>query len=270
MFTLLTPETGLPAAFPKSAVLLINKPLGWTSFDVVNKIRWLLCKRLGTKKLKVGHAGTLDPLADGLLLLCVGEATRLIDQFQAMPKVYTGVFTFGATTASYDREKACDNFFPVEHLSDELLQSLLPKFRGAVVQIPPVYSAVKVDGKRVYKNARTGETVEMPERTVQIDTFTLGNLQPVPPPEFPGARIISNKGAAIWQHPDYEAGKQCTFEVKCSKGTYIRSLAFDLGEAAGSGTYLSALRRTASGGFELKDAWTIEQITAAANTPANP
>ena len=270
MYTLLTPETGLPEIFPKSAVLLLDKPLGWSSFDVVNKVRWLLIKRLGIKKLKVGHAGTLDPLADGLLLICVGDATRLIDQFQAGAKVYSGVFTFGATTASYDREKPCDNFFPVEHLNDALLQSLLPQFIGAVVQIPPIYSAVKVDGKRVYKNARTGETVEMPERTVLIESFTLGALQPVPKQEFPEARIISNKGADIWQHPDYEAGVQCSFEVKCSKGTYIRSLAADLGQAAQSGAFLSALRRTASGDFHVKDAWTIEAFNSAADPDPKP
>ncbi len=260
MLTILAKDQPLPDPFPPGAVLLADKPLAWTSFDVVNKIRYLLSRRLGVKKLKIGHAGTLDPLATGLLILCTGNYTRKIEEFQAMPKEYTGTITFGATTPSFDLEKGVDAVFPTDHLTDDLLQAAVTQFTGEIRQIPPVFSAVKVDGRRVYKNARTGEEVELPERTVSIDAFEIGPLRPVPPPLYREVRTISKKGAPILLHPDHAAGVQVDFRVVCSKGTYIRTLANDLGRAVDSGAYLSSLRRTRTGGFSVEDAWTVEDL----------
>lgn len=262
MFNILTPQSPFPEEFPKGALLLVDKPLGWTSFDVVNKIRYRLTRRLGVKKFKIGHAGTLDPLATGLLLICTGEYTKKIESLQAMPKEYTGVITFGATTASYDLEKPVDATYPTGHLTDELLQKTVQQFTGDIEQIPPMFSAVKVDGKRLYKNARTGQLMELEPRKVRIDTFELGPLRPVPPSDRTEAVVLSKKGPPIWLHPDYPAGLQCDFRVVCSKGTYIRSLAHDLGQAAGSGAYLSSLRRTGTGGFSVETAWTVETLDA--------
>lgn len=257
---LLTPAHPFPDPFPKGAILLIDKPFSWSSFDVVNRTRYLLVRRTGNKKLKVGHAGTLDPLATGLLILCAGDFTKRIDEFQAMPKEYTGTITFGATRPSFDLEKAVDATFPTDHLTDALLEQVRHQFIGDILQVPPIYSAVKVDGKRLYKNARTGQEVEMPHRNVQVSTFELGPLRPVPTPERDGPIVASTKGAPIMLHPEYAAGVQCDFRVVCSKGTYIRSLAHDLGQAVGSGAYLSSLCRTATGGFSLEGAWTMEGL----------
>jgi tRNA pseudouridine55 synthase len=260
MFVTLEKNTAFPEPFPKGALLLIDKPFSWSSFDVVNKVRYLLAQRLGLKpkKFKVGHAGTLDPLATGLLLLCIGDYTKRIEQLQATSKTYTGVFTFGATTPSFDLEKAVDATFPTDHLTDALIQQALPDFLGDIQQVPPVFSAIKVDGERLYKNARTGETVAMPFRTVHIDAFNVGLLRATPPSEGQKPGVISKKGAEIMLHPDYAAGLQADFEVVCGKGTYIRSLAHDLGQAVGTGAYLSSLRRTASGAFSVADAWTMD------------
>lgn len=263
MLTLLAPGMPFPNEFPKGALLLVDKPPGWTSFDVVNKIRFHLSRRLGIKKIKIGHAGTLDPLASGLLILCIGEYTRKIESFQAMPKAYAGVITFGATTPSFDLEKAVDTTFPTAHLTDALLQALIrERFTGDIEQIPPMFSAVKVDGRRLYKNARTGQEMELEPRRVHIAEFELGPLQPMPaagagdrPPV-----VLNKKGAPIYLHAEYAAGLQCTFRVVCGKGTYIRSLAADLGQAAGSGAYLSSLRRTRTGGYSVEDAWTVEGV----------
>ena len=261
MLSTLSPGTPFPAEFPKGGLLLIDKPLGWTSFDVVSKIRYLLSRRIGVKRIKIGHAGTLDPLATGLLLLCTGDYTKKIETLQGLEKEYTGVFTFGATTPSFDREKPVDATFPTEHLSDELLQKTVQQFLGDIEQIPPMYSAVKVDGKRLYKNARTGEEVELSPRQVRIDEFQLGPLRPVEPSNQATETIIkSKKGASIYLYPDYSDGLQCDFRVVCGKGTYIRSLAFDLGQALGAGAYLSSLRRTRTGGFSVVDAWTVEGL----------
>jgi tRNA pseudouridine55 synthase len=257
---LLLPDKPLPDPFPKGAVLLVDKPLAWTSFDVVNKVRYLLSRRLGQKKLKVGHAGTLDPLATGLLILCVGDQTKKIESYQAMPKTYTGTFTLGATTPSFDLEKAPDAFFPTAHITNELLEQARRQFIGDILQVPPVFSAVKVDGRRLYKNARTGEEVALPHRPVHISEFELiGELHPVPPNNTM-ATVVSKKGAPIMLHPDYADGLQIDFRVTCSKGTYIRSLAQDFGNALHSGAYLSSLRRTATGGFSVEDAWTMDAL----------
>ena len=259
-YHILSKEQSFPDPFPPGALLLIDKPLAWTSFDVVKKVRGALVRRTGLKKLKVGHAGTLDPLATGLLIVCVGSYTRLIDTLQAMPKSYSGIITLGATTPSFDLEKGVDATFPTAHVTNALLQEKRLGFVGDILQVPPIFSAVKVDGKRLYKNARTGEEVELPHRPVQIESFELGPLRAVPTGQKE-AIIASDRGATIMLHPDYAEGLQLDFEVVCSKGTYIRSLANDLGQAVGSGGYLSSLRRTGSGGFSAADAWEVEELT---------
>ncbi|MCC7466863.1 MAG: tRNA pseudouridine(55) synthase TruB [Saprospiraceae bacterium] len=256
------PGQAFPEPFPKGAILLVNKPLTWTSFSVVNKVRYFLSRRVGHKKLKIGHAGTLDPLATGLLILCVGDFTKRIEEFQAMPKSYEGTITLGATTPSFDLEKAPDQFFPTEHITPELLEQARLQFIGDIEQIPPVFSAVKVDGRRLYKNARTGEEVELPQRKVSIALFELlGGLRKVQPSGLE-AYVASKKGAPIMLHPDYTEGLQIDFRVVCSKGTYIRSLAKDFGEAVHSGGYLSRLVRTGTGGFDVKDAWELDDLIA--------
>jgi tRNA pseudouridine55 synthase len=264
MYQLLRKNTAFPDPFPKGALVLIDKPYSWTSFDVVNKVRYLIAQRLGLKpkKFKVGHAGTLDPLATGLLVLCIGDYTKKIETLQAMPKAYTGVITFGATTPSFDLEKGVDTVFPTDHLTDELIQKALPAFVGDIMQVPPVFSAVKVDGERMYKNARTGEEVEMPFRSVRVDSFEVGPLRPVPPTDAQPPMVISKKGAAIMLHPDHAEGLQVDFKIVCGKGTYIRSLANDLGQAVGSGAYLSSLRRVETAGFSVEDAWEIPEFEA--------
>jgi tRNA pseudouridine55 synthase len=257
---IITPGQLFPDPFPKGAVLLVNKPLAWTSFDVVNKVRYFLSRRVGNKKLKVGHAGTLDPLATGLLIICAGDFTKRIDEFQAMVKAYEGTIVLGATTPSFDLEKAPDQFFPTEHITPALMEQARTQFIGDIEQIPPVFSAVKVDGRRLYKNARTGEEVELPQRKVHIDTFELlGELRQVVS-SGKEAYVASKKGAPIMLHPDYAKGVQIDFRVVCSKGTYIRALAKDFGEAVQSGAYLSRLVRTGTGGFDLKDAWELEDL----------
>ena len=215
-------------------LLLIDKPLNWTSFQVVNKIRWELKNKFGIKKLKVGHAGTLDPLATGLLLVCTGKMTKKISEIQALVKEYTGTFTMGATTPSYDLETPIDCTFPIDHLDDNALKEVINQFTGVVDQYPPVFSAIKKDGKRLYEYARKGEEIKINSRQVEILAFELTKIK-LPTIDF---------------------------YVKCTKGTYIRSLANDYGKALGSGAHLSSLRRTAIGLHRIEDAYTIEQITA--------
>ncbi len=265
---LLTPTLPFPEPFPRGAVVLIDKPLGWTSFDVVNKVRYLLANRLGIKymKLKVGHAGTLDPLATGLLVLCVGDQTKQIERLQGMEKAYTGTFTFGAATASFDLEKPVSETFPTDHLNDGMLQRALEQFTGLIMQAPPVFSAIKIDGRRVYKDARTGAEVEMPERPVFVKSFSTGELRPVKQQHSEReVAVISKKGASIYQYPDYSEGLQADFEVVCGKGVYIRSLASDLGMALDTGAYLSSLCRIHASGYDLADAWEIGQFAAWVN-----
>ena len=265
---LFSPTLPFPDPFPKGAVVLIDKPLGWTSFDVVNKVRYLLANRLRIKymKLKVGHAGTLDPLATGLLVLCVGEFTKQIERLQGMEKTYTGTFTFGATTASFDLEKPVSEIFPTAHLNDELLQRALEQFTGQIMQAPPVFSAIKIDGRRVYKDARTGAEVDMPERPVFVKSFSVGSLRPVASADYEReTSIISKKGASIYLHPDYRDGLHADFEAVCGKGVYIRSLANDLGMALDTGACLSSLRRTSASGYNLSEAWDVERFAAWVN-----
>ena len=216
--------------YQNGQVLLIDKPLTWTSFQVVNKIRWEIKQQFNLKKIKVGHAGTLDPLANGLLILCTGKFTKRIDEFQAQEKEYTGTFTIGATTPSYDLETGVDKTYPTEHITADLIQKKTKQFIGAIEQKPPIFSAIKKDGKRLYELARAGETTEIKSRKVTITKFEI-------------TKIVDSK---------------IDFRVVCSKGTYIRSLAYDFGLALNSGAHLSALRRTKIGDFDVKNAKTIE------------
>jgi tRNA pseudouridine55 synthase len=225
----------LPTDFVTGSALLIDKPAQWTSFDVVNKLRFAIRKRHELRKIKVGHAGTLDPMATGLLILCTGAATKQIDDFQGMPKVYEGTLRLGATTPSYDAETPVDAEFPTEHITPELLEQARLQFLGPIAQVPPMYSAIKMDGQPLYKKARQGVEVERKARDVEITAF-----------EF--TRIAL---------PDID------FRVHCSKGTYIRSLAHDLGQACQSGAYLTRLVRTHIGPHALENAWALDELIQA-------
>lgn len=216
-----SPETD----FLKGALLLIDKPLDWTSFDVVNKVRILLMRKYHSR-LKVGHAGTLDPLATGLLIICTGKLTKRIDEFQAGEKEYTGTFVIGATRPSYDKETEIDETFPTEHITDELIQQATKPFIGEIEQVPPHYSAIKVGGKRAYKSAHKGVEVKMSPRQVFIREFEVKRLD----------------------------ATHVAFRVVCGKGTYIRALARDFGLALKSGAYLDTLCRTRIGDFRLTQA----------------
>lgn len=207
-------------------VFLIDKPLDWTSFDVVNKIRWNIRKAYDLKKIKVGHAGTLDPKATGLLLVCTGKWTKRIDEFQAQEKTYTGTIKLGVTTPTYDLESEEDQTFPTAHLTEEIIQEATNQFIGEIDQFPPMHSAIKVDGKRLYELARDGQEIERKARRITIHDFKITKIN----------------------LPFLD------FEVNCSKGTYIRSLAYDFGKAVNSGGYLTALRRTKIGNFDVIDA----------------
>ena len=207
--------------FISGEILYIDKPLGWTSFDAVKRLRGALQRRLGLKKFKVGHAGTLDPLATGVLIVCTGRATRLIDTLQAGVKEYVATLQLGATTPSFDLEKKIDSTYPTDHITRELIEETLPQFRGSIMHVPPVFSAVKVDGKRAYKFARKGAEVELKPKQLQIDELELTGF-------------------------DSES-MRLSIRVVCSKGTYIRALARDIGAALNSGAHLVALRRTRVG-----------------------
>ncbi len=221
--------------FAEGEVLLIDKPHGWTSFDVVNSLRYFIRRVYGLKKIKVGHAGTLDPMATGLLILCTGKMTKQIDRFQGMDKVYVGQMQLGATTPSYDKETEPDRHFDISELTLEKLQEQTKQFLGEIEQVPPRYSAIKIKGKRAYDYARNNEEVRMKSRKVHIHQFEIIN---------------------------YEA-PLAEFVVKCSKGTYIRSLVRDFGESLQNGAYLTALKRTQIGDFLLKDAYTPEAFKQA-------
>lgn len=245
----------LPTEYmPEGGVYLVDKPLGWTSFDVVNKIRFHLGRKLNVKRPKVGHAGTLDPLATGLLVLCVGQHTKMINELQAEEKTYTGHFVLGATTASYDRETPVTDLRPTQHLTAADLEAARAQFMGELNQYPPIYSAVKMDGKKLYEVARAGKTVELETRPVEILEFTLGEPQVI----VPGQEVEVLLKPTVKYFPE-EHGLRVPFMVRCTKGTYIRSLAHDFGEALGCGGYLGSLCRKASGRFDLKDAHTVEE-----------
>ena len=222
----------MPFHFQEGEVLLIDKPLGWTSFDVVNFIRSFIRKLYGIKKLKVGHAGTLDPMATGLLILCTGKKTKEIDAYQGMEKVYVGQLRLGATTPSYDKETEEDRSFDIAGIDLDMLKETTSSFLGEIDQVPPLYSAIKIKGERSYMLARKDQDVKLKSRKVTIHDFDILSFEP------PHAQ----------------------FYVKCSKGTYIRSLVRDFGEKLENGAYLSALKRTQIGSYQLSDAWSLEDF----------
>ena len=216
--------------FRKGEVLAFDKPYGWTSFGLVAKVRWLVCRKLGVKKLKVGHAGTLDPLATGVLLVCTGKATKRIAELQSHTKEYVATLRLGATTPSFDLEKPVDAEYPTDHITRELVEETLARFVGTIEQIPPVFSACKVNGSRAYDLARRGEEVELKAKTLVIDELELLRC------DLPEVEI----------------------RVVCSKGTYIRALARDIGQALRSGAHLTALRRTRIGDIRVEDCLQLE------------
>ncbi|HLS12403.1 MAG TPA: tRNA pseudouridine(55) synthase TruB [Flavobacteriaceae bacterium] len=220
--------------FLDGEMILVDKPLEWTSFQVVNKVRWLLRKQFNLRRIKVGHAGTLDPLATGLLILCVGKFTKKIEKYQAQDKEYTGTILLGATTPSYDAETEVDETFPTDHIDEALINEAVKKFIGTIQQQPPIFSALKKDGKRLYEYARKGEEVDIPTREIRIESFEITRI----------------------------ALPEVDFRVVCSKGTYIRSLAHDFGKAVQSGGYLTELRRTKIGSFDVENSQSIEEIEA--------
>lgn len=226
--------------FISGHTLLIDKPLGWTSFDVVKRVRGVLTRRYKVKRFKVGHAGTLDPLASGVMLVCTGRSTKLIDTLQAGVKEYVATMALGATTPSFDLETSIDATYPTEHITRQLVEDTLKNFIGRIEQIPPAFSAVKVDGKRAYKMARQGKTPELKPKVLQIDELQLLSFSPT----------------------------EIKVRVVCSKGTYIRALARDIGAALGSGAHLTALRRTRVGDSCIYDCMDVDSaIDWLKNTP---
>ncbi|MBO8460581.1 MAG: tRNA pseudouridine(55) synthase TruB [Bacteroidetes bacterium] len=219
--------------FKAGEVLYFDKPLGWTSFDVVNRVRWKLCREvLKEKKLKVGHAGTLDPLATGVMIVCTGKKTKDIDYYQYQTKEYVAEIRLGATTPSFDLEHPIDAEYPTEHITEELIRRVLPSFVGEIWQTPPVYSAIKVDGKRAYDYARKGEDIAIKPKLLVIDEIELLSF----------------------------VDMVMKIRVVCSKGTYIRALARDIGEALQSGAHLISLRRTRVGNIKVEDCMNMEQF----------
>ncbi len=219
--------------YQKGKLLLVDKPLNWTSFDLVNYVRLELKRKAGIKEIKVGHAGTLDPLASGLVMICTGTWTKKINEFQSMEKEYVGQITLGATTPSYDLETEIDETFPTEHITQEMMYEAAKSFEGIIEQLPPVYSAIKIKGKRAYDYARQGLDVKINAKTVQIHSFNINLIDD---------NVI-------------------TFRIRCSKGTYIRSIAHDFGKKLNSGAHLSQLRRTAIGEYLVVNAITPQQFT---------
>jgi len=224
--------------FLDGQILLINKPLGWTSFDVVKKIKNLIRTKYSLKKLKVGHAGTLDPLATGLLIVCTGKFTKQISELQGQAKVYTGDITLGGTTASYDLETEIDTEFETNHIFESLIKETTAQFIGDIDQKPPIFSALKRGGERLYEKARRGERFEIEARKVSVHSFDIKSFK------MP----------------------KVSFEIKCSKGTYIRSIAHDFGAALNSGAYLSKLCRTAIGNYQLSDALDVADFEKQLNS----
>lgn len=224
-------------------ILCFDKPYRWTSFDLVGRVRWALCRSLGVKKLKVGHAGTLDPLATGVMIVCTGRATKRIDQLQAETKEYVATIALGATTPSFDLEHPIDATYPTAHITRELVEQSLQKFLGRIEQVPPAFSACKVNGKRAYKLARKGEDVELKPKILVLDEIELlSGPQPAEPA------------------PDGTPLLSITIRVVCSKGTYIRALARDIGLVLGSGGHLTALRRTRVGDVRVENCLNPEEF----------
>lgn len=220
--------------FQEGEILVFDKPLTWTSFDIVNKIRRELCKKLGVKKLKVGHAGTLDPLATGVVLVCTGKKTHEIERLMNHTKEYIATLQLGATTPCFDREQPVDATYPTEHITRQLIDEVIPQFLGEQWQVPPMYSAVRVDGQRAYDLARKGQEVELKAKLLVIDEIEVLGFDP--------------------------EQMQLEIRVVCSRGTYIRALARDIGQRLNSGAYLTSLRRTRVGEYTLENAYTIDSF----------
>ena len=221
--------------FVNGEILLIDKPYKWTSFNVVGSVRYLLKHHFNIKKIKVGHAGTLDPLATGLLIICTGKFTKRIEYIQAFEKEYTGTIRLGATTPCYDLEKEIDKTFDISYINDEILFKTTKKFIGNIEQTPPIYSALKINGKRAYEYARKNKEVKIKSKLINIKTFDISNIR-------------------------YSEFVDIDFRVVCSKGTYIRSLARDFGEALNNGAHLTSLCRTKIGNYKLEDAFKIDDL----------
>lgn len=224
-------ETSRKYDFKGGEMLLVNKPLKWTSFDVVNKLRYTIKHRLGVKKIKVGHAGTLDPLADGLLLICTGKKTKTIEQLMGLEKAYSGIIRLGNTTPSFDLETEFDETFPTDHITENQIKELAYQMIGEQSQLPPIFSAKKVNGKRAYDYARKGEEVELKPKQILITQFDITAVE----------------------------GLDVHFLIRCSKGTYIRSIANDFGKKLASGSHLAALRREAIGTHNLTDSKNVDE-----------
>ena len=220
--------------FKEGEILLINKPVTWTSFDVVNNVRYFLKKALGQNKVKIGHTGTLDPLATGLLILCSGKFTKKIETFKVFDKEYTGTFVLGATTPSFDLEMAIDHRYPIDMLTEQVILETASRFTGSFMQTPPRFSAVKIKGRRAYDYARQDEEVKIEPKLIHIQAFEITDI----------------------------ALPNVHFRIACSKGTYIRALARDFGQALNNGAYLDTLCRTRIGPYRLQDAWELDALKA--------
>ena len=255
--------------YPEGIVVVVDKPYRWTSADVIRKVKWMAIKHFHKKNLKVGHAGTLDPLATGVLLVCIGKATKLAETFQKERKQYLAGVTFGATTASYDLEKAVDNLCSLEGVSEEALRAVLPSFIGEQDQVAPLFSAKSVDGVRVYELARKRYKAGLPVEDLGVLQASRINIYGLELVSFsastgngPSAAAESMASSRI-NVAELPAGlPQAEILVDCSKGTYIRALARDLGEALGSGAFLHSLRRTRNGGFSVEDAFSMNEISS--------
>ena len=221
-----------PEQFAQGYIQLIDKPYTWTSFQVVNKLKYILKNEYGLKKVKIGHAGTLDPLATGLLIICIGKATKQIETLQSGEKEYTGTFVLGATTPCFDLEKVIDATYPTEHITEEMLRTVAQSFVGEIEQVPPTFSAVKINGRRAFDYARNNEEIEIKPKRITISEFELTRI----------------------------AMPEVDFRIVCGKGTYIRSIARDFGAALDSGAHLKALRRTRIGNFRVEEAQQIDDV----------
>ena len=266
-----------PEDIKQGLVIPVDKPRGWSSFQVVNKLKWQIRRELGLKRLKIGHAGTLDPLATGLLLVCVGAATKLIPQLQEGEKCYTGTMALGATTPCFDLERVIDSFYPTAQIDTTSIEAARQRFVGRILQTPPTFSAVKVNGRRAYEAARQGEAQDIKAKEVTIERFAIVAYRPGIPlwnlPLLNDEDFLSALDSpSIWDQAHNCAqqglyhnpqGKvpaflpQLDFEVRCSKGTYLRSLARDFGAALGSGAFLCALRRTRIGDYSVDEAFSL-------------
>lgn len=258
--------------YPEGIVIPVDKPYRWTSADVIRKVKWMAVKHFGKRNLKVGHAGTLDPLATGVLLVCIGKTTKLAEEFQKAPKQYLAGVTFGATTPSYDREKAVDKFCSLDGVSEEALRAVLPSFIGEQDQVAPLFSAKSVDGVRVYELARKRYKAGLPVDDagilqasrisiydLELVNYSMNGVDAVA--GSGGAAALTNASSRINVAEVPPGLPQAEILVDCSKGTYIRALARDLGEALGSGAFLHSLRRTRNGGFAVENALGIDRIS---------